>query len=100
MTYMPPFPPEHSAATANRDDHGWVVAHMINLIAYCESEGLAEAERTLTEATERLAPLLNGHRLAHLRARNPDPAPGELPTRVAHVLEMPVTGAQPRHAPA
>ncbi len=94
MTYMPPFAPEASSHVADRDDHGWIVAHMIGLIEYCEAAGLGDAERCLTEATERLAPILNGHRLARLRARaaeaETDAEPELRPA--ATVLEMSSAG--------
>lgn len=94
MTYMPPFSPDGAASGSGSGsiedfpDHGWIVSHMISLIGYCETEGLAEAERILTEATERLAPILNGHRLARLR-ECPAGAVEERHSGAAHLLEMP-----------
>jgi hypothetical protein len=107
MSYMPPFPPDAPEPTTCRSDHGWIVAHMIGLIGYCEAEGLAEAERALTEATERLAPLLNGHRLAQMReARMSNIDSGTsrpMSGPAALVLRMPLSQAarsEPRHVPA
>lgn len=75
MTCLPPFPPQtpDRIDDRHRADHGWVVAHLIGLIDYCEAEGMIEAEQILIEATERLAPILNGHRLARLRAGQAQP---------------------------
>lgn len=88
MTYMPPFSPDASGPVADCRDHGWIVSHMISLIGYCEAEGLAEAERILTDATERLAPILNGHRLARLRESQAETVE-EQHSGSAHLLEMP-----------
>ncbi len=88
MTYMPPFPPDGSCSVADCKDHGWIVSHMIGLIGYCEAEGLADVELILTEATERLAPILNGHRLARLRECQAETVE-ERHSGSAHLLEMP-----------
>ena len=103
MSYMPPFPPDGRPSAPDRDDHCWIVSHLISLIGYCETEGLAEAERALTEATERLAPLLNGHRLERLRAGRTEAEPQVRADQVASILPMPrgraVTTDRP-HVPA
>lgn len=96
MTYMSPFLPgaSDSSPDSSEDakDHGWIVSHMISLIEYCEGEGLVEAERVLTEATERLAPILNGHRLARLRECRVDAGNERLPCS-ANLFEMPFARA-------
>ena len=38
------------------ESHKWLVGHLISLITYCETHGLAQAEAALIEAAERIAP--------------------------------------------
>lgn len=103
MTYMHPFPPDgqDDTASCDRADHGWIVSHLISLIEYCESQGLTAAELALTEATERLAPILNGHRLQRLRAEQAQVLHHPAPQVSAATLRLsPVSGTEPHNVPA
>ncbi len=102
MTYLPPLRPgiPNNCRDQETADHGWIVAHLIGLIGYCETEGLAEVEQALIEATERLAPILNGHRLARLRAEQARPIQAAASDIAATILQLPpATGMEHRHAP-